>query len=132
MGHLRRQEAHTILRNSFFYVNMQIFEYVCNCPPIFYSEFSQTFPRLCARPMRQTLLAGAPRLVETPTPEQFPLTEYMAGSGFCAACNGRLQEVGVGCHQGRLCGEMTLLHWVLTTSGRFHRRRLEDRVQGPQ
>ena len=77
-------------------MNLQIFEYVCNCPPIFYSEFSQTFPRLCARPMRQTLLTGAPRLVETPTPEQFPLNEYMAGSGFCAACNGSLQEVGVG------------------------------------
>lgn len=53
------------------------------------------FPRLCARPVRQTLLSGPPRLVETPTPEQFPLNEYMAGSGFCAACNGSLQEVGV-------------------------------------
>lgn len=45
--------------------------------------------------MRQTLLSGPPRLVETPTPEQFPLNEYMAGSGFCAACNRSLQEVGV-------------------------------------
>lgn len=39
---------------------------------------------------------------------------------------------GSGCHQGRLCGEMTLLRWVLTTSGRSHRQRLEDTVQGPQ
>ena len=75
---------------------MQSFEYFCNCPPIFYSEFSQTFPRLCARPMRQTLLPGAPRLVETPAPEQFPVNEYTVGSGFCAACNGSVQKVGVG------------------------------------
>lgn len=27
---------------------------------------------------------------------------------------------GSGCHRGRLCGEMILLHWVLTTSGRSH------------
>ena len=27
---------------------------------------------------------------------------------------------GSGCHQGRFCGEMILLHWVLTTSGRSH------------
>lgn len=52
------------------------------------------FPRLYARPETNSAL-DLPRLVETPTPEQFPLNEYMAGSGFCAACNGSLQEVGV-------------------------------------